>query len=665
MKPKKSKRATSRPPQKTKSRQSVRFVPQGFQGKLTVTPSGFGFVALEDKSKDIFIPAQYMEGAIDGDIVEAVLIPDAMLTREQRAKGRTGRILRVIERGRDTLVGELLSGKRILPFSKRIPQAIQVVGSVQDAKIGDWVMVRIRSSENHPDGRVAEFVSRIGSSGSISSDLDAVVAAFDIPPPYTAEEEEQASKLKPTSVNRKDCSDLFCLTIDPFDAKDHDDAMSLEQGTKRGTWILGVHIADVASYVQANSYFDKAARERCFTSYLPGRTLPMLPRELTKKMSLTPGEKGAAHSIFFTIEKKTGKVLSAERMHTWIKITHSLNYNDVQHFIDGERCPKWDKTTQKHLKTMIELGRLLRENRAQNEHFLALEIPEIRVIVDEFRGEVVGMVHKEQKEAEHLVEECMLLANSAVAEEMLSKGVPGLYRIHAEPDPEKMEQFAQFVYESYGIDVGDLTTRKACNQFINSLPRDDQYPTIMNAFLRAMARAVYSAECVPHYGLGKAHYLHFTSPIRRYTDLIVHRQLTALSQRKPLASNVMMESVAEWCTSREMNVDEAYYAANDRMKLHYIWKVSQKDPMKTWRGVVNRITSRVIVVEIHELALFGVIDVDRMESLIHRKMRGQKKGRKSQSFVRALNLGDAVELYIEHIDFTRGNAYFQRVDLEG
>lgn len=646
-------------------RKKVNFSPEGMECKLTVTPGGFGFAVptTERNCNDIFIPEQFLNGAIDGDLVSVCYLPDNMMSREQLRKGRAGRISKILERGRELLVAELLPGKRLLPFSKRIPHTIQLIGTTGDAHVGDWVTVRIRSSETHPDALLAEFVNRIGQSGCISADLDAVVAAYDIPPPYTAEEEAKAALLEPDAcIPRRDCSNLFCVTIDPFDAKDHDDAMTLEQGKKRGTWILGVHIADVAAYISQNSVWDKMAKARCFTSYLPGRTLPMLPRSLTAKISLNPEQKTAAHSVFFTIEKKTGKILEVERCHTWVKITHSLTYDEVQNLIEGRPHPRWNANTVKHLNAMVELGAVLRQTRKAKEQFITLEIPEVRVIVDEKAGVVQGVVHKEQKEAEHIVEECMLLANSAVAEEMLADSTPSLYRVHNELDPEKVEQFVSFLYESYGIHAPLFQSRVDCNRFLDALPRDEKFPTIMNAFLRAMARANYSAECTPHFGLGKEHYLHFTSPIRRYTDLAVHRQLTAKTLKKNIASNATMESLAQWCTEQEMNVDEAYYAANDRMKLHYLWKVSSEDTDKTWIGVVNRMTARGVSVEIHELSLFGFIEADTLAMQKRRFEHGLRKKprrKKNAPYFPVVDVGEHLPLYVEHIDFTRGCACFR------
>lgn len=623
-------------------------------GRLSATPSGYGFVTLEKAGEgDIFIPARYMENAMDGDTVEVALIAEHDLSPQFAGKGRTGMIAKVLTRNRKRLVGEFLPGGKVLPMTKKIPQIVTVSGGANGATPGDWVEVLLHPAENESGLRCA-VQTILGEVGTIATDLDAVVAEYGLPDPYTDAEEIAAEKLEPLAVEREDVSSVFCVTIDPFDAKDHDDAMSLSSGEEPGTVILGVHIADVASFIQPGTRWDREAKRRSFTSYLPGRTLPMLPRKLTQKMSLLPGEKSPAHSVYLTYRLETGELLSVRRVHSWVSITHSLNYDEVQQFMDGSIPAGWDNMTCCEIRKMVDLTRIMRKKRMAEEKFLHLAVPELRVVVDEAKQRITALENRVQREAEEVVEECMLAANAAVATELYMNHVPGIFRVHDEPNPDKLDQFIAQMWESFGISVGDISTREGCNAFLESLPDDENRSSVMSGFLRAMARAVYTPECLPHYGLGKEKYLHFTSPIRRYPDLLVHRQLLAVSGYGKIMSNNVMGVLAAECTEKEEIVDEAYYAANDRMKLHYLWQVAHEENKEVWDAVVNRVNANGVMIEIHALGLHGIIEHDAL--LQREKGRSRKSGKRGDTI--RLSPGEHLKVRPARIDFVKGTAYF-------
>lgn len=632
----------------------------GIVGKLTATANGYGFVTPERASDgDIFIPARYIEDALDGDIVEAALIDERSLAPQFAGKGRTGRILKVVERHRKTLVGEILPGGQIIPLSKRISQTIQLAGGSRGAKPGDWVEIQLHPSGSGESGIRGKVSSVIGEAGTIAGDLDAVVGEYGLPPPYTEEEERLSAQIEPAVIARETIHGIFCASIDPFDAKDHDDAMSVQAGSDAETVIIGVHIADVAAYIQPGTRWDREAKERSFTAYLPGRTLPMLPRSLTARISLVPGEQCAAQSVYFTMKRKNAEIISVRRAFSWVNISHSFSYDEVQHFIDGGRPESWDTVTVEAMREMIDITRKMRKNRARDEKFLHLAMPELRIVVNEAAGTIAGLENRTQREAETVVEECMLAANGAIAAELHSRQIPAIYRIHTEPDLEKLDTFAANMYESFGLSVGDLSSREACNAFLSSLPDDENRASVMNGFLRALPRALYSEECLPHYGLGKAEYLHFTSPIRRYPDLLVHRQLLALGGCGHLLSTAAMADAARDCTEKEQIVDEAYYAANDRMKLHYLRQVSEAGVDDEWTAVVNRIVPSGVVIEIHAVGLHGMIE--RQDLVVRRTKSKGKRGGASEMTPLTLSPGDRLKVRVSHIDFTKGTACFAPV----
>ena len=289
-------------------------------GVIRMTVSGFGFVTPDsekfpDIDGDVFIPAKFVNGAIDGDQVQIALLPPRRGRPEDAAKGPSGKVIAILERDRQEFVGELLAGSILRPLDPRLPDDFVLTGSRKGAKRGDWVRVKFDEDGEHS----GHIVSVIGKAGIVASDLDAVMAEFDLPPMYTEKEEDIALQLEPRKIERIDCTDRFVLTIDPTDAKDFDDALSIENSDVENCIVLGVHIADVAAWVSPKSKVDEWAAERAFSCYLPGRTLPMLPKKLTAKISLQQDQISLANSVFLTVNTITGEVVSAFRKHTYIK----------------------------------------------------------------------------------------------------------------------------------------------------------------------------------------------------------------------------------------------------------------------------------------------------------------------------------------------------------
>lgn len=627
-------------------------------GKITITHAGFGFVAprkdaRNEPQEEIFIPPQFIGDAMDGDDVKIALLPPREDRPDERGKGPAGKVLEVIRRNREELIGELLAGRRVQPISRHIPGEIEISGSRNGAKRGDWVKVKLLGYEN---GIWRGTIQKtIGRAGVIAADLDAIMAEYGLTQAYSETDDAEAANLMPREIAREDHTGDLTVTIDPFDAKDFDDALSITPGKTDGEVVIGVHISDVAAFLAPKTKFDKQAEKRAFSCYLPGRTLPMLPKTLTAKISLQTGVTSNAHSLFLTVEKKTGRVVSFRRRHTIIKVDYRLNYEEVQDFLDRCNAPNpWSEELRKTLQLLFEVTRNMRKCRKAAEQFIELELPEIRVLCNEGENRILALVSKTQRESEMLVEECMLAANSAVGAELREKGIAGIYRVHPEPDPEKIAEFTSLMQEAFGLTPGDLTERKACNDFLAKLPDDPRRPVILSLMLRSMPRASYLGKAAPHFGLGKTLYAHFTSPIRRYPDLVVHQQLWNADTGVRTRTAATMSRVADDCSAKEEKSDAACFAANDRLKLRYLQERLDSGLETLYEGVIVKTVSNGIQVEIRELGLYGFVERERLPGKFHRGKSGFHQERGNRSF----KIGDLIYLQLSHIDFARGNAVF-------
>ena len=618
------------------------------EGILSMTQSGFGFVKIDipedmpiQNQQDVFIPPQYINGAIDGDhVLVELLPPDGNPT-----KGPAGRIRKIIERTNSEFVAELLPGNRLRPLNTKLPEDIFLHGSKKGAKKGDWLKVRL---DDEDDGEFHASVCKvIGKAGVIAADLDAVMTEFGLEEPYTDEENRAALAVIPREIQRIDRTDLPAVTIDPIDAKDFDDALTIRQG-ENNTVIIGVHISDVAAYIPPKTRFDKAAGKRSFSCYLPGRTLPMLPPALTAKISLQAGQDSLAHTVFLTVDKDSGQIISTQREHSLIHVTDRLDYETVQIFCDTEKAPEnWTEQLKQNITDLIAITRKMRAFRAEQENFIELPIPEIRVMCEEAANRISGLSKKITRESESIVEECMLAANSAVGNELVEKGIAGLFRIHPYPETEKVEEFSDQIADAFGFYPGDITNRKICNQFVADLPDTPVKPVILSLLLRAMARASYSAKAEVHFALGKFRYAHFTSPIRRYPDLLVHQQLWNHDCHVRTRDKKTLEQWAVYCSETEEHNDNAYYTASDRLKLRYLEQLLDDGEDTMFEGVIAKVITAGLLVDIGDLGLYGFVPRELLYGEFNRN-------REKTSY----KTGDFIYLRLARVDFARCSAVF-------
>jgi ribonuclease R len=583
------------------------------EGRLHVNNLGFGFVTLagdQAGKPDVFIPPGMLGNSISGDLVRL------KITDPENPKGPSGEILQTIERMHTEIVGCLVhhgQGWAIRPLRKELPPLLSLIEDdggkiLSRSKEGDWVRATLLDEHPEHGGLCAQISSRIAASGTVTGDLNAIIKEFDIPAKYTLRDEKKAAALQPLEVAREDCTKLLAVTIDPVDARDYDDAISYTDGPGKDECTVAVHIADVACYVPHASSLDKAALKRGFTSYLPGRTLPMLPAALSNDLcSLREGLPRCAHTAFIRISKTSGQILSFRRAHTTIKVSRRLCYDDVMRFFEGEQTLLPDEI-RKLLLRLKSVAEAMRYYRQKNEMFLPMEMPEVRVLCSEHPPRIIGLQKTEHNASHALVEEFMLAANQCIALELQKNKISGLFRNHAEPEAASMHEFTAEASLILNRKITPFYSRKKLVEFLSSLVNHPLQELLHMTFLRHLPRANYGVNCEGHFGLGKEDYCHFTSPIRRYPDLLIHQQLLAFDRREKLRTREQVATMAQACTALEENCDQASFAAADRMKLRFLIKQKEDNPMLRLRGNIIRATKGGLSVFLPDYSLIGFVN---------------------------------------------------------
>src|SRR6059036_931381 len=532
-------------------------------GKLSIHQVGYGFLTPETPGgPDVFIAAENIGTAMHGDRVVARISRDAP---HDRIKGRReGRIIRILERAHDTIVGTLQRSRNfyyVVPDDPRFvhdiyvrPERDQQQGT--SANVGDKVVVRLDVWESRHVNPEGEIIEVLGPASAPGVDVLSIIRKYHLPAEFPKDVLDQAERISERIDARqlKDREDLrkeFIVTIDPDDARDFDDAIHVEK-LENGGWHLGVHIADVAAYVEPASALDREARRRGNSVYLPDRVIPMLPERLSNGVcSLNPGVDRLTHSVFIHFDKH-GVVKSARFARSVIRSAHRLTYKQAYAILTS---PPGDQLGER-LHVAWELASLLRRKRFQHGS-LDLDFPEVKVWLDG-NGYPVRLERVENDESHQLIEEFMLAANEAVARELKKRAIPTIYRVHENPDPEKLAEYREFAL-SFNYKVVDLTHRPELQRLLAAITGKPEEQALKVALLKSLKRARYDPQPLGHYGLAKANYLHFTSPIRRYSDLVVHRALgsNSAAPRSYQMSMAEVASVAEHISTTERNAADA------------------------------------------------------------------------------------------------------------
>ena len=605
-------------------------IERGTLGTLSAHPRGFGFVTDVATEEEYFIREPHMGTALHGDLVRV-----AVGAQKSPDKKRECEVLEVEERRRDRVVGTFRpqgSHAIVQPDDNRILQDVIVAKDAYNgAKKGNKVVVsidRFTDRRASPEGRILNVLGDADDPGvqvlSLAMSMD---VRTDFPEPVQHEADAIRTRIPQSEIDRRhDLRDAFIFTIDPDDAKDFDDALHIRK-TGNGTWEVGVHIADVSHYVEPDTAIEEEAIERATSVYLVDRTVPMLPEKLSNQVcSLRPNEDTLAFSCIMELDKQ-GELVDYTFEETVIHSKRRLTYDEAQAFINGDNA---DDEAALPVKRAHSISSMLTKNRMESGG-IDFGTNEAKVILDD-DGHPVDIVVKERMPANRLVEEFMLLANRTAARHIAASDDPKpfVYRVHDTPDAERIQKLSDYV-EVFGHTL-PLTDGNATPGDLGALldaTRDNpEEMVVTRAALRAMSKAEYSTENIGHYGLNFDYYTHFTSPIRRYPDLMVHRLLKRYLNGGDAADKDLLDERCAYCSEKERDAESAERESVKLKKVEY----AQAHIGDEFEGVVSGVTKFGVFVELSDLLVEGLAHVRDMDDDYYvydeetYTMRGKNKG---------------------------------------
>ncbi len=644
-------------------------------GKLSIHQVGYGFLVPEKAGEpDIFIAAENTGTAMNGDRVVARISRDVPTRRAkvragQASKNRSeGRVIRILERARDTIVGTLQHSRNfyyVVPDDPRLVHNVYVQVPPR-AKLpkapthGDKVVVRLEAWESRHVNPEGEIIEVLGAATEPGIDMLSIIRKYDLPTEFPKAVLDEANRIPQTVEQkliqgREDLRNQFIVTIDPDDARDFDDAINVEKIDNNGGWRLGVHIADVSAYVTPDNALDREARRRGNSVYLPDRVIPMLPERLSNGVcSLNPGVDRLTHSVFIEFDK-SGRAKNANFAKSVIRSVKRLTYKEAYAILQA----KPNGELSRRLHTAWELASLLRRKRFE-QGSLDLDFPEVKVHVDA-NGKPIRLERVENDESHQLVEEFMLAANEAVARELRHRSIATIYRVHEDPDPEKLGEYREFIL-SFGYKVGDLSNRKEVQRFLASIRGKPEEQALKIGLLKSLKRARYAAQPLGHYGLAKSNYLHFTSPIRRYADLVVHRTLA--ERNSPRRSKIdigQIESLAGHISDTERNAAEAEIESVRLKKLQFFDQQLKERNPQVFRAAVMDVKNYGLMVELPDALVTGVVHVSTLSDDFYRFDAVQRRlvGRRTN---RRFSVGDEIRVFVARVDIFKRQIDFAIAD---
>ena len=634
-------------------------------GTISIHQAGYAFLSTETPGQpDVFIAPENTGTAMHGDRVVVRISRDKA---PPRGKGPEGRIIRILERARDTTVGTLQHTRNfyyVVPDDPRFVHNVYVQVPLR-AKLtkapvpGDKVVVRLEPWESRHVNPEGEIIEVLGAASAPGVDMLSIIRKYDLPTEFPKEVIDEVGRI-PKRVEsgmleaREDLRKTFIVTIDPDDARDFDDAIDVEKIDDQG-WRLGVHIADVAAYVQPGSALDREARRRGNSVYLPDRVIPMLPEQLSNGVcSLNPGVDRLTHSVFIQFDKN-GHQKNTRFARSVIRSAHRLTYKQAYAILQS---PAKDELGER-LHVAWKLASLLRRRRFEHGS-LDLDFPEVKVLLDT-AGKPVKLERVENDESHQLVEEFMLAANEAVAQEMRHREMPTVYRVHEDPDPEKLSEYRELVL-SYNYKVGDLSKRAELQRFLASTRGKPEEQALKIGLLKSLKRARYAPEPLGHYGLAKSNYLHFTSPIRRYADLVVHRGLAERNEKRRSRTDMsQIASIAEHISNTERNAAEAEIDAVRMKKLEFFQQQLDTRNPQVFRAVITEVRNYGLVVELPDILTTGLIHVSSLadDFYVFESARHRLIGRRSRT---QFTIGDEIRVFVSRVDLFKRQIDFALAD---
>ncbi|SJZ43337.1 ribonuclease R [Garciella nitratireducens] len=629
---------------------------------------GFGFVTpdIGNIETDVYISPEDMNGAMNNDKV---------IVRLSRKRGEgqkiQGEVIRILKRGNKKIVGTFESSRNfgfVVPDDQRVKQDIYIPKSeTMDAHTDDKVVVEITEypvKGRNPEGRVIEI---LGNKNEIGTDILSIIRKFDLPEEFPPDVLAQTDRI-PDQVReedrkgRKDLTNKKIITIDGEDAKDLDDAVSIEK-LESGNYLLGVHIADVSHYVFENSPIDQEALKRGTSVYLVDRVIPMLPPKLSNGIcSLNPHVDRLTLSCIMEINSK-GQVENYEIFKSIINSKERMTYKDVTKILEEQDAVLLDRYKEliEDFKLMKELAEILRNKRRMARGAIDFNVPEAKIILNE-EGRAIEIQKYERTISHKIIEEFMLVCNETIAQHMYWASFPFIYRVHEEPDSEKLKDFNNFIHNfGYHIHIGDEIYPKELQNLLNKIKGTPEESVISHLALRTMKQAKYSANNLGHFGLAATYYTHFTSPIRRYPDLVIHRIISEmlynkLNQDRIKKLNHKTPEIASQSSIRERVAEEAERETDDLKKAEYM----KEHLGEIFDGMISGVTSFGIFVQL-ENTIEGLVRVSSMDDdyyqydEVHYQLIGERTKKNYK-------IGEKVRVEVVGVDIAQGQINFILVE---
>ena len=639
--------------------QSLRGTSSYLTGTLDLKPTGKGYLITETKGEDIYIAAINTAHALNGDQVKVLLFP------RRKGKKPEGQVVEIIKRNKTQVVGTLEVSKNfafVVPDSQNMPVDLFIpISNLNGGKTGQKVIAKITEWPPQSENPFGEVLHVLGTPGNNDVEMKSILAEFEFPFSFSTKCEKEADRfpedLPADEVKkRKDFRGTYTITIDPADAKDFDDAISLRV-LGNGHYEVGVHIADVSYYVQPNTAIDKEAFDRGTSIYLVDRVIPMLPERLSNKLcSLVPNQDRFCFSAVFELDEDA-KVVTEWYGKTVIHSQHRFNYDEVQEIIETGKGE-----TALEILTLDRLAKKLRDERFKKGS-INFETQEVRFRLDK-QGNPLEIYLREMKDSNKLIEDFMLLANRKVAEyigkvKTTSKPKPFVYRVHDSPVPEKLENFTQFIAKlGYKMNLSNRKTlAQSFNKLFEQIKGKGEENMVESIAIRTMAKAYYTTENIGHYGLAFPYYTHFTSPIRRYPDLMVHRLLFNYLQGAGSANKEEYEEKCQYSSEMERKAETA-----ERMSVKYKQAEYMLDKVgQVFDGLISGVSKWGIFVEVVGTKCEGLVRMNDMKDDFYYldeenyQVIGSRRGDQ-------FKLGDKVRIRVKKVDLPRKQMDFVLVN---